>query len=302
MKRILIAVITMITVVAQAQAQEPRTVAPVSGVSVHFENDHLFHDRHYTHGTEIRYRSEEGYIGCMVGQLMYTPMDISVVALQTNDRPFGAWLYAGVTHYRPSNVGRELEIYEWKIGVVGPHAYGKEVQTYFHSHVFSGADPRGWGNQLQDELALSLRYAHLYRKERELLGADVRLTGGYGATVGNVHMNGNIEMGLQFGWNIPNNFGSDVIVPTARGASDWSLYVFAESKLRIVFINMFLDGNTDNSSHYVDKRDIVEDYSIGLAARYKRVGIDYSVVHRTDEYVGQPERTFFSCFNITVAL
>jgi lipid A 3-O-deacylase len=52
--------------------------------------------------------------------------------------------------------------------------------------------------------------------------------------------------------------------------------------------NIFLDGNTFRSSRHVEKKALVGDLQVGFSVFWsKAIRVDFSVVRRTEEFVGQ---------------
>ena len=117
---------------ARAAADEPSPNLPAKrlefgSVHIYSENDKYFAgtDEHYTNGFKVSVLSTDlasftggpvplpvqrlartlgglvppGHaykLGLSLGQNIYTPVDTSATAYQPNDRPYAAWLYAGV--------------------------------------------------------------------------------------------------------------------------------------------------------------------------------------------------------------
>jgi len=133
-------------------------------------------DRYYTDGIYFYYRhalSTDGndnlknkILGFEFGQKIFNPQagsvnidgrDLSYLV----DRPFAAYLYAGSTlnflYSNESNLKLSAQV-----GVVGPDAYGKQVQDWVHS-TFGFYHPSGWEYQIKNdpEINLSAEYNRL---------------------------------------------------------------------------------------------------------------------------------------------
>ena len=74
-------------------------------------------------------------------------------------------------------------------------------------------------------------------------------------------------MEARLGWNIPRDFGTSLIRPSGdsnaplstqdplvKSDHGFGLYVFGMVEGRAVLHNIFLDGNTFNHSHSIDKK------------------------------------------------
>lgn len=115
-----------------------------------------------------------------LGHNLYSPDDISKASLIPDERP-----YAGVGLV--SDTGQRLDNLQLTIGIVGPSALGEEVQRNYHN-LINTTDPRGWDNQLKDELTIMLTYERKWRRFHEFKagGLGVDFTPHVGAALGNV--------------------------------------------------------------------------------------------------------------------
>ena len=128
-------------------------------------------DRYYTDGIYIHFRHAlkvkggdstrliNKVLGLEIGQKIYNPQSGSVFyggADQPNlvDRPFAAYLYAGATLNFLYKDESNLKIGA-QLGIIGPGAFGKEVQDYVHDN-FGFYHPTGWQFQIQNEVQLNL--------------------------------------------------------------------------------------------------------------------------------------------------
>ena len=68
---------------------------------------------------------------------------------------------------------------------------------------------------------------------------------------------------------------------------------------RIVFHDIFLDGNTIRDSHSVDKEPLVADFMAGFAVSYNRLRISYAFVQRTKEFEEQDESHAFGAISLS---
>jgi lipid A 3-O-deacylase len=121
-------------------------------------------DRYYTDGIYIQYRHALNVKGgestrlinkvlaFEIGQKIYNPQSGSRPNLV--DRPFAGYLYAGATLNFLYKDESNLKIGA-QVGIIGPGAYGKEVQDYVHDN-FGFYHPTGWQYQIQNEAQLNL--------------------------------------------------------------------------------------------------------------------------------------------------
>ncbi len=247
-----------------------------------------------------------GYnVGLSIGQNMYTPTDITTPDLIEDERPYAGWLYGAVSLNRKST--RWLHAVEASAGMVGPASLAEPTQKFVHK-VVDSPDPKGWDNQLDNELGLILTYLavnRLWSVGGDGLGAAFMPH--FGATAGNVMTYANAGAEARFGWNLPADFGSSRIRPGAGVTADvapgesrpfFSLYLFATADGRAVARNIFLDGNTFESSHSVPKKNFVADLSAGVGLRLGDLFASFQAVHRTPEFFGQDEGQSFGSVNV----
>lgn len=107
--------------------------------------------------------------GLTLGNMMYTPSDISLPASQVNpnDRPYAGWAFAEVfreqIHYPTTPGNTDTGSYHKhaiNVGCIGPCARGKAIQTAVHK-LINYQVPKGWDRQVRDEL--TFMYSYTYR-------------------------------------------------------------------------------------------------------------------------------------------
>ena len=305
------------------------------------ENDKYFAgtDRHYTNGLKLSFlgttRLDESpdfiqsvtkliptlrqdatrqlyKVGVSLGQNIYTPVDTSVSTLIPNDRPYAGWLYASLDLQAKSADGKTLRVVEIAIGIVGPSALGRQTQNGFHD-IIHVPHAEGWHHQLRDEPGLQLSWERRHRLLRFDLGSSGFSTdfiGRYGLTLGNVRTHAAAGGAARIGFNLPMDFGADLIRPSGGDESpahSFSAYLFGSSEASAIARNIFLDGNTWKDSHSVDKRDLVVDFSVGLVMRFplhlgkvEGLQLAYTQNYRTKEFHGQLKRDVFGSIALSV--
>lgn len=299
------------------------------------ENDKYFAgtDRHYTNGLKLIWLGEttldqsqsfvrqvarfiptlrdaaqyQRYkVGASFGQNIYTPANTATTALQPQDRPYAGWLYGSVMVQAQEVGGRLLRVVELSVGVVGPSALGQQAQNGWHD-VINVPHAQGWANQLHDEPALMLSWERRYRLWSWPAGGRraADLIGRGRLTLGNVHTHAAAGAMLRAGWNLPRDFGTDLIRPAGGGMANagsarrFSAYAYLSTEARAVARNIFLDGNTFRSSHSVRKRPAVIDGSAGLVLAWPRFQVTYTQDARTKEFYGQTKRDVFGSIAFT---
>jgi len=236
-------------------------------------------------------------IAFSVGQNMYTPQNTSRYELIENDRPYAGWLYGGIAFHSKNTC--HLDSFELQFGMVGPLSYAEETQKFVHK-VRGFDQPNGWDNQLKNEPGLNVIAERKWRLLTARKGFGYDAITHIGGAVGNVVTYANAGIAIRAGWNVPRDFGVSLIRPAGDtnapvdehdprflGIRGFGVHVFASVDARAVLRDIFLDGNTFEDSHSIDKKHVVTDFAAGLSVIYYRFKISYAQVYRTKEFRGQ---------------
>lgn len=248
------------------------------------------------------------HFGLFVGQNLYTPRDITIAAPQPYDRPWAAWLYIGGV--AQSVKDDRLHTVEFDLGVVGPPALGRQVQTFWHN-VVDAPEPKGWDNQIPAEPGFLLAYLH---KRRYGDSNGVQFVPHIGATLGTVMTLVRAGGLLRVGQNMT-GFGPDGIEPggamlkntrsqhdAGRSQPDeWFAYAGVDG--RLVAYNIFLDGSLFHDGPSVSRRNAVYDLLGGISVRIDALRVSVTRVKRSEEFytpLGGGGRQSFYSINIGI--
>jgi len=309
---------------AMAQQGDPEGV-----FTLVIEND-LFSrnntDKHYTNGIRFGWLSPDSggpeslwnlgewiplidlkarrRMGFALGHNLYTPENKIRTDRIFDDRPYGAFLYAGLAFQSQSDT--RLDTVELDVGVVGPAALGKQIQNNVHRLIGSG-EAHGWHNQLQNEPGVALVFERKWRYLAET-------SGGYGldliphvaGSVGNVFTYGGAGLTFRLGEDLSVDFGPPRIRPALPGSASFdkpldrlAWYLFVGGEARGIVRDIFLDGNTLGSEQSIQKRPFVFEAQGGLAIVIRQTRISYTQVWRSEEFVGQRKGDFFGSISIS---
>jgi hypothetical protein len=289
-------------------------------LSLTWENDAISDtDRHYTHGARVAYLSRDNALprwarwladhvpavgmkkqadklGLEAGQEIYTPEDLQNTALIPNDRPYAGWLYTSLSLQRRGQTTHAwpvMETLRLDLGIIGPEALAEEAQRVLH-----GDEPTGWHHQLGLEPGFGLRYdrRYLFARRNAGPGWGAHFIPRVAASAGNVHTFLGAGSLVRFGYNVPNEFH----VPRGPTPLRFGVYFFGGVEGRVVGRNIFLDGNTFRSSHSVEKKLLVADFTAGCTVVLKRVELTAAYVFRTREFHGQRESDAFGSATVAV--
>jgi lipid A 3-O-deacylase len=236
-------------------------------------------------------------VGVIFGHQIYTPSDTQASTLLENDRPYAGFLYGGLALH--SKTHRKLDTLEIILGVVGPGSKAETVQNTVHDLRDIPA-AKGWDNQLENEPALRLSWQRKWRLHSMKLFdvLDYDLISRAGLTLGNVRTSTSGGGEIRFGYNIPQDFGSDVIragagvsAPVIEGSkpgiTSLGAHVFVSSQAEAVLHDIFLDGNTWQNSPSVEKKPLVADLSVGASFSINMFKLTYRHLFRTEQFDGQ---------------
>ena len=298
--------------------------------TAYFENDLLGNtDKHYTAGTKLSWvssdfsgwKQREGMasrvgdrlplvnepgtqkdFGIAIGQNIYTRQQKELVQPDPSDRPYAGWSYLEFSYLSKSEF--RLDTLSFQLGAIGPHSYAKQVQREVH-RIIDSEQALGWDYQLKDEFgvnAVAERKWRLYAGSvADLLGVD--LVPHLGLSLGNVQTYANAGATARVGFNLPSDFGVQLIRPGGAGSTpiddrdprvslrkSFSLFVFGAADGRAVARDIFLDGNTFRDSPKVDKENFVADVSYGAGVIVGRWQLTFTQAMRTREFKKQIER------------
>lgn len=311
-----------------------------------FENDLFFQsDRYYTDGIQLlvkhRNLSEIGQLGRMAaaacaalacaadvpelvrhkfGQLMYTPVRISVAEPQPYDRPWAGMLYYTREYEWVSALRDRRTTISGTVGVIGPGSLAEQTQKRIH-RTFSGATPRGWDNQIGGELGLMVlleeRRAVPRLSTSNGNGVQLRTTASLRGALGNIMTFVGLGGSVTVGKDIESTAERDGIsvktvkrperAVTSAETEPWTpaprtcLFTWLEcsasvsAEVRWMLRNVFLDGRAFGDGPSVDKKRFVADASLGLRLDFPRTRseltgpwyVAVSATRRTPEFNGR---------------
>ena len=328
--------VVLLALFAALATSAPAQVRPPAGseFQLFIENDLLARtDRYYTNGIKfgggvpfevlqlpatelLKQLAPQGgsaiHLGLFLGQNLYTPKSIGISQAQALDRPWAAWLYLGGVAQRAKD--NRLDTVEIDLGLVGPSALGREVQTGWH-RLIGSPKPMGWHNQIPNEPAFLVSWL---AKSKHALGSrqgvDLEVIPHGGATIGTVMTLARAGASLRLGRHMT-GFGPDTIEPGGSmlqnmrrdiepGRShgvEW--YVFAGLDHRLIAHNIFLDGTVFRDSPSVRHRPHVYDVTLGVSLRIDPVRISVTRLRRSEEFftvAGNGGRQTFDSVNLGI--
>lgn len=334
---------TLFMLLSAAVALAPRRAsAQPPSWTLEWENDVLFKsDDDYTNGLRLSADFSKslwwkhwrlGYKNCseeadasrpclrttlMFGQNFYTPKDITVKQVLEGERPYAAWLYGGFAGRvaRPADPTHpaRLTSVELQVGTTGKAALGKEVQTWFHTHLARNSPiPKGWRNQVKPVpgvVGVIASWDDRFAFQRKTHGTAPFVYADaipyYRFAVGNVHTHAAIGTTVRFGHNIQ-GWGTDKITPTFRPPSvdgrqpakerRFIFNGFAGLEARAVAWNALLQHETYTPRQLPSISRAVADFEAGFEIGYRPWSGGLRSVWRSPEFDGGRVSRFSGLF------
>ena len=310
---------------AAPPAGRPNPAGRPVRLTLHWENDGGWYkpnrdtDRHYTNGTGLSVSFQPGWLerslggggpqstaaGLTVGQLLFTPDDITVENPGPDDHPYASYFYVGGFVQREQ--AGALDHLQVDVGMIGPSTRGEQVQEWVH-RVTGSPDPEGWDAQLGDEFTYQLTYRRRHRVELATFGAwgrdgAVQLIPSAELRLGNVYRSAGLGVVGRVGFNLPDDYGPSMLRDIgsftspdfATSGSGWWGYGFVGLSGRYNEWNTFIEGsNRRDPSPSVSLVPWTGELQVGAVLGFRGGRHDftgmYSQVFLTDTFREQTTR------------
>lgn len=328
----IIALTGTLVIVGASRAQADGADQRNGALSILFENDVFFNtDREYTSGEELAYTTApkdtpdalvdlshalsplmgmgEVRASYEIGQDIFTPTETHAVNPPLTQRPYAGFLYLGLGLMTTDDEDRDLDQLEIQLGTTGPASLAQDAQNFVHS-LLGQFTPAGWHYQLRDEPIVQLTYARSVKliEPQSVLGLFFDAEPHWGAAVGNAYDYVNAGAMMRLGIALPDDFGPALMAPSLPGSTffepnaPFSAYVFAGVDGRAIARNLFLDGNSFETSRSVGNLPFVADVDVGAVLATNWWRLSFTHVFRSKEYHGQNPADQFGSVNLTFAL
>jgi lipid A 3-O-deacylase len=218
-----------------------------------------------------------------IGQDMYTgklvPGDTTHVP---GTRPNAAWLY--LQESSRITTDDRLDETSVSIGVTGPPALGKEMQTFFHNMAPDLNRPTNWSVEVPFEPGLVVSYDRTQRiaavGDAEHFGFDIQPH--FGASLGNILTEARAGLRMRVGYALQHPWQPLALRETPE------ISFFGDITGHAVGRNEFLAGTLFRDSPHVSERPFIAEYQLGLLVRYERLTFRYSMDQIGSEYFSRP--------------
>jgi lipid A 3-O-deacylase len=215
--------------------------------------------------------SSNNVYGWGLNEMMYTPNDLTVPVYQPDDYSYSSALYATHTLYSYDPVKKYDFQTELVLGVMGPAAMGRQIQSLIHS-VMDFQKPLGWGTQFGTSVLANINFT----AEKQLASLSSSLVPGLGSAAGagsqppivevigggrvyvGTMMNAVtvyplIRIGIMKGYfsGYLNQYGSGQ-AGKGKNSNHVQFYLFIKPEATLVISNALLEGALFNDAHHHD--------------------------------------------------
>ncbi|MES2651855.1 MAG: lipid A deacylase LpxR family protein [Bacteroidota bacterium] len=258
-------------------------------------------DRYYTEGAFLYYRHalkqeninskfEKKIIDFELGQKIYNSYWSHLPDVKTHDRPFAGYAYASVAmgwFYKNESILKATA----QVGILGPNALGKEVQTFFHKKILNAYyTVEGWDYQVKNELGLNfdLSYQHLFYHSANRL---IDVSGSSSVQIGNTFSGANAGILIRLG-NMNSFYESSYANSRIQNRTGdqrktpLELFLFTKPQLNFAAYDGTIQGGlfrSDKGPVTFGIKHWVYSQQIGLNFAWKRLSSKAIVTLRTKE-------------------
>lgn len=258
-------------------------------------------DRYYTDGAFAYFRHalkqeglnpklEKKILDFELGHKIYNPFWSHVSDPKLHDRPFAGYAYAsgGLGLFFKNESILKVSA---QLGILGPNALGKEVQTYFHEKVLKAYyTVEGWEYQVKDEIGLNfdLSYQSLFYNSANRL---LDISGTSSLLIGNTLSGANAGVLIRFG-NLNPFYESSYANSRIKNKegdhqkTPLEFFLFTKPQLNFAAYDATIQGGlfrADKGPITFGLKRLVYSQQIGLNFAWKRLSAKYIVTLKTRE-------------------
>ena len=273
-----------------------RNIKSKSYFRYHYDNDFFTKtDIYYSQGITLEYvhpsikkfllsrllitsKNSDNRNGITFNLFGYTPSTISSDAILYGDRPYESSMsfktfVAGSDSIKQHRIASALSI-----GIIGPWAQGKEIQTGIHKWL-NNRIPKGWQHQVQNDVIIN--YQLNYEKKLLEAGSSFLLNGAAEARVGTLH--NRIGGGLNFmagHYNHPYKNGKRKKI---------EYYLFGQSRVNIIGYDATMQGGLFNrkNPYTISAGDVTRltfQADAGVVLNFRKLYFTYTQSYLTKEF------------------
>ncbi|SHE53422.1 lipid A deacylase LpxR family protein [Acidocella aminolytica] len=221
-------------------------------------------------------------------QVIFTPTNTQLYDPNPHDRPYAGQLSLRFSLIQDTTQTRSLA--GVAVGVVGPASLAQSVQNGFHA-VIGQTTNKGWHYQLHNEPTMDFFGGRIWRENvGDIGGVGVQVLPQLTGQVGNTEIYAQAGGIIRFGQGLDSDFGPALIQPQLSGTDAYTptrpfvWYVFGGVLGRLVAHNLFIQGNSFQSSRSVPLTPLQGDLEVGAAMIFHGVRLSAVETFETPEF------------------
>jgi lipid A 3-O-deacylase len=217
--------------------------------------------------------------GLCIEHIGFTPKYIASNKIQFDDRPFAAAIMLKSFLITTDSTRKYRFISSLNIGLIGPGAFGKEMQVAIH-RATENTTPEGWHNQIKNDLVLNyeLGFEKQLFRYRNLFSLQTNST----VRVGTLFSN--LSSGINATFGIINSPFTSVSNP-----NKFCIYLYSQPIVNAIGYDASLQGGMfNNRSPYTISTTAIQRFTFqhnyGLVVQTKSMYFEYSRATITNEF------------------
>ena len=227
----------------------------------------------------IKPKNLEYKYGLAIEHIGYTPKDIGVAEIQFGDRPFAAAIMLKSFMIGTDTLKKYRLISSLNIGLIGPGAFGKEMQVAIHQAT-ENTIPLGWHNQIKNDLVLNYEIDF----EKQLLRFRNLFSLQSTSTIRIGTLFSNISVGASAVFGIVNDPFTSI-----KSKNKFCIYIYSQPLVNAIGYDATLQGGVFNhKSPYTISSKSIERFAFqhnyGLVIQTGSLYFEYSRASITKEY------------------
>ena len=227
----------------------------------------------------LKPKNNEMKFGISIEHIGFTPFNIKSPDIQFGDRPFASTIMLKSFAIATDTIRKSRLISSLNIGLIGPGAFGKEMQVGIHKAT-GNTIPEGWQNQIKNDIVLNYEISY----EKQLISYQnlFSLQTNSRARLGTLFSN--VGLGLTSTFGIINKPFS-----SSKTKKRFNIYGFAESMVNIIGYDATLQGGMFNkkSPYTIANQDIerfTAQANFGMIMQTRTMYFEYSRALITREF------------------
>lgn len=227
----------------------------------------------------LKPKNNEMKYGISIEHIGFTPFNIKSPEIQVGDRPFASTIMLKSFAIATDSLNKTRLISSFNIGLIGPGAFGKEMQVGIHKAT-GNTIPEGWRNQIKNDIVLNYEISY----EKQLIRYR---------NLFSLHSNSKIQLGTLFsnaGLGLTSTFGIiNQPFSSSKTKKKFNIYGFAQSMVNVIGYDATLQGGIFNKkSPYIIASQDIERFTaqanFGMILQTRTLYFEYSRALITREF------------------